>query len=75
MVFFEALRPARQACFDQLRSLGPSGPSYPMMFVIISALAVAAEFFTKRRGFYSVSSPDIIGERLKRDARAARSRP
>lgn len=69
VAFFEALRPARQACVDALRGLGPSGPSYHMMFVIISALDVAAEFFTKRRSFYTVSQqPDMIGRRLP-DAR------
>lgn len=68
--FFEALRPARQACVDELRNLGPSGPSYHMMFVIISALDVAAEFFTKQRSFYTVSrQPDVIG-RNHPDARA-----
>lgn len=65
VAFFENLRPARQACVEQLRNLGPSGPSYHMMFVIISALDVAAEFFTKQRSFYTVSRmPDVIGRNL-----------
>ena len=69
VAFFEALRPARQACVDELRNLGPSGPSYHMMFVIISALDVAAEFFTKQRSFYTVGrQPDVIGRKLP-DAR------
>ena len=63
--FFESLRPARQACTDQLRSLRPSGPDYHMIFVIIAALDAAAEFFTKQRGFYTVSqNPDMIGRNL-----------
>lgn len=67
--FFENLRPMRQACVEALRDLGPSGPSYHMMFVIISALDVAAEFFTKKRSFYTVSRlPDVIGRNLP-DAR------
>jgi hypothetical protein len=60
--FFEGLRPAREACVGELRNLGPTGPSYHMMLVIISALDVAAEFFTKQRSFYTVGrQPDMIG--------------
>jgi len=67
--FFEGLRPAREACTGKLRDLGPTGPGYHMMFVIISALDVAAEFFTKQRSFYTVSRlPDVIGRNLP-DAR------
>ncbi len=70
VAFFEGLRPARQACTDELRNLRPSGPGYHMLFVIISALDVAAEFFTKQRSFYTVSSnPDLIG-RNRADAGA-----
>ncbi len=65
VAFFEALRPARQACTDQLRSLRPSGPDYHMIFVIISALDAGAEFFTKQRGFYTVgSNSDMIARNL-----------
>lgn len=69
VAFFEALRPAREACTGELRNLGPNGPGYHMMLVIISALDVAAEFFTKQRSFYTVSrQPDVIGRNLP-DAR------
>jgi hypothetical protein len=69
VAFFEGLRPTREACVGKLRDLGPSGPGYHMMFVIISALDVAAEFFTKQRSFYTVSrQPDVIGRNLP-DAR------
>jgi len=65
VAFFEALRPARQACTDELRNLRPSGPDYHMMAVIISALDAAAEFFTKQRSFYTISrQPDVIGRNL-----------
>jgi hypothetical protein len=60
-VFFESLRPAREACVDQLRHLRPATSHYHMMFVIIAAIDVAAEFFTKRRSFYFGSNPDMIG--------------
>lgn len=70
VAFFENLRPAREACVGKLRDLGPSGPSYHMMFVIISALDAAAEFFTKQRSFYTISrQPDVIGRNLPPNAR------
>lgn len=56
IAFFEGLRPARQACIDQLRNLRPSGPEYHMMFVVIAAMDVAAEFFTRQRSFYTVGA-------------------
>jgi hypothetical protein len=56
IAFFEGLRPARQACTDQLRNLRPSSPEYHMMFVIIAAMDVAAEFFTRQRSFYTVGA-------------------
>lgn len=56
IAFFEGLRPARQACIDQLRNLRPSSPEYHMMFVIIAAMDVAAEFFTRQRSFYTVGA-------------------
>lgn len=59
--FFDGLRPARQACIDQLRNLPPNGPHYSMMRVIIAALDVAAEFFTHRRDFFLSTRPDMIG--------------
>jgi hypothetical protein len=62
--FFEGLRPAREACIAELRNLGPATPHYHMMYVIIAAIDVAAEFFTKRRSFYFSSNPDIIGRNL-----------
>jgi hypothetical protein len=68
IAFFESLRPARQACVDQLRNLGPSGAEHHMMFVIISAIDVAAEFFTKRRSFYFSGNSDMIGWNAGRDA-------
>lgn len=61
VAFFEALRPARQACVEQLRNLRPSGPDYHMMFVIIAAMDVAAEFFTKQRSFYTVGVSGGLG--------------
>jgi hypothetical protein len=68
IAFFEGLRPARQACIEQLRNLRPSGPDYHMMFVIIAALDVAAEFFTKQRSFYTVGATGMIGGRTSPDA-------
>lgn len=61
IAFFEGLRPARQACIDQLRNLRPSSPEYHMMFVIIAALDVAAEFFTRQRSFYTVGAGVVAG--------------
>lgn len=70
IAFFEALRPAREACTGELRNLTPSGPHYHMMFVIIAALDVAAEFFTKQRSFYTVTQqPDMIGRGAGSSAR------
>ncbi|WP_156402135.1 hypothetical protein [Caulobacter sp. Root1472] len=68
VAFFEALRPARAACIGQLRNLPPASAHYHMMYVIIAAIDVAAEFFTKRRGFYFGSSPDMIGRNVPPDA-------
>ena len=68
VAFFEALRPARQACVEQLRNLRPSGPDYHMMFVIIAAMDVAAEFFTKQRSFFTVGVTGVIGGRIPDDA-------
>lgn len=69
--FFEALRPARQACVDQLRNLRPYGPDYHMLSTIIAALDVGAEYFTKQRCFYTVrSSPDMIGRNVNVDSQA-----
>jgi hypothetical protein len=48
--------------------LGPSGAEHHMMFVIISAIDVAAEFFTKRRSFYFSGNSDMIGWNAGRDA-------
>jgi hypothetical protein len=59
IAFFEGLRPARQACIEQLRHLRPSGPEYHMMFVIIAAMDVAAEFFTRQRSFFTVGGGAI----------------
>lgn len=59
IAFFEGLRPARQACIDQLRNLRPSSPEYHMMFVIIAAMDVAAEFFTRQRSFFTVGAGAI----------------
>lgn len=56
ITFFEGLRPARQACIEQLRNLRPPSPEYHMIFVIIAAMYVAAEFFTRQRSFYAVSA-------------------
>lgn len=70
VAFFEALRPAREACIGQLRNLVPSSPQYHMMYVIIAAIDVAAEFFTKRRSFYFASNPDLLGRNVNSDARA-----
>jgi len=64
IAFFEGLRPARQACIDQLRNLRPSSPEYHMMFVIIAAMDVAAEFFTRQRSFFTVGA----GATASRDA-------
>ncbi|WP_426043720.1 hypothetical protein [Caulobacter sp. DWR3-1-2] len=65
VTFFESLRPARQACIDQLRNLRPSGPDYHMMAVVISAVDAAAEYFTKQRGFYTVGrNSDMIARNL-----------
>ena len=61
VAFFEDLRPAREACVGQLRNLRPTSPQYHMMFVIIAAIDVAAEFFTQRRSFYFSGNPDVIG--------------
>jgi hypothetical protein len=68
VTFFESLRPARQACIEQLRSLRPFGPDYHMLSVVISGLDAAAEYFTKRRSFYVTSNPDVIGWRAPPDA-------
>jgi len=68
VAFFEGLRPAREACVGQLRNLPPASAHYHMMFVIIAAIDVAAEFFTKRRSFYFGSNPDMIGRNLPPDA-------
>jgi hypothetical protein len=54
--FFEGLRPARRACVEQLRNLRPTSPEYHMMFVVIAAMDVAAEFFTRQRSFYTVGA-------------------
>lgn len=62
--FFEALRPAREACIGELRNLRPATPHYHMMYVIIASIDVAAEFFTKRRSFYFSGYPDQIGRKL-----------
>ena len=56
VTFFEGLRPARQACVEQLRNLRATSPEYHMMFVIIAALDVAAEFFTRQRSFCTVGA-------------------
>jgi hypothetical protein len=67
--FFEALRPAREACTGQLRNLRPYGADYHMLSVVIAALDAAAAYFTKQRDFYTVSQqPDMIGRKLP-DAR------
>lgn len=64
VAFFDALRPAREACTGELRNLPPFGPHYNMLSVIIAAIDVAAEFFTKQRGFYTVGQqPDMIGRK------------
>lgn len=67
VAFFEGLRPARQACIEQLRNLRPSGPDYHMMFVIIAAMDVAAEFFTRRRSFYTVAA-GMVADRAGSEA-------
>jgi hypothetical protein len=59
--FFEGLRPARQACVEQLRNLPPTSPEYHMMVVVIAALDVAAEFFTRQRSFYTVGAGVVAG--------------
>jgi hypothetical protein len=64
VAFFEGLHPARQACIDQLRNLRPSSPEYHMMFVIIAAMDVAAEFFTRQRSFFTLGA----GAVARRDA-------
>lgn len=70
VAFFEALRPAREACIGQLKNLRPFGADYHQMSVIIAAIDSAAEYFTKQRSFYLSANPDQIGASLSRDARA-----
>lgn len=60
IAFFEGLRPARQACVEQLRNLRPSSPEYHMMFVMIAAMDVAAEFFTRQRSFFTVGAGAVV---------------
>ncbi len=63
VAFFNTLRPARQACVEQLRDLPVGGPHYAMIQVVIAAMDVAAEFFTKQRSFFTHGFPDQIGRR------------
>jgi hypothetical protein len=50
--FCDRLRPARQACIDQMRHLAISGPEYAAMQAIIGALDHAAFSLTGRKDFF-----------------------
>jgi len=64
----EKLRPGREAIIAELRNVRPSSPHYHMLHVCLSAIDVAAEFFTGHRYYYLNPNPDQIGRRSDADA-------
>jgi len=66
--FLEKLRPGRAAVVAELRNVRPTSPHYHMLQVCLSAIDLAAEFFTGQRGYYLHANPDQIGTRADSSA-------
>lgn len=64
----EKLRPGREALIAELGKVRPSTPHYHMLQVCLSAIDVAAEFFSGHRYYYLNPNPDQIGRNAPPDA-------
>lgn len=64
----EKLRPGREGIVAELRNVRPSTPHYHALLMCLSAIDMAAEFFTGHRYYYMNPNPDQIGRNEQRDA-------